>query len=80
MKLGRGCLWHWGCLFSHDLPILAPPSEGPSLARPYLAGVLAPIQSCAYHVAGEHARIEDLTFSRAQNGDPGATQAPVVLH
>lgn len=45
-----------------------------------LAGVLALVQSCTYHVVGEYTRVEDLTLFVAQDSDSGAAQAPVVLH
>lgn len=45
-----------------------------------LAGVPPLVQTRTHHVAGEHARIEDLTLLRTQDSDRGAAQAPVVLH
>lgn len=67
-------------LLSHNLPVLTPMSQRPSQGSPYLAGVLALVQSCTHHVVGEYARVEDLTFFVAQDSDPGAAQALVVLH
>lgn len=67
-------------LLSCNHPMLVPMSQRPSLASPYLAGVLALVQSRTHHAVGDHAGVECLTFFGAQESDPGAAQALVVLH
>lgn len=67
-------------LLPHRLPLPTPTGQRPSPGRPYLAGVLALVQSCAQHVVGEDAGVEDLTLPGAQDADPGAAQALVVFH
>lgn len=80
MTLGWGWGQRWGLLISHNFPILAPMRQRPAPASPYLAGVLTLVQSCTHHVIGDDTRVEDLALFRAQDSDPEATQALVVLH
>lgn len=67
-------------MLSCNHPMLVPTNQRPFLASPYLAGVLALVQSCTRHAVGDHAGVEHLTLSGAQDSDPGAAQALVVLH
>lgn len=69
-----------GLLFPHNVLVLAPVRWRPSLASPYLAGILAVVKSRTHHVVGDHAGVEHLALSGAQDGYSGAAQAFVVLH
>lgn len=77
MELGSG---DRVCSFPITSLSSPPRSQRLSSFRPYLARVLAPVQSGTYHIVGDHARVEDLTLFRAQDSDAGAGQALVVLH